>query len=163
MTTAESVSMIPSSWNIARSSYTEHIPHLQHTDHAQRTSTPVTSMQKLNPDSPIFVHQDSVSVPLNRASNQESHSSLPHTCDQQDFQTTFVLSGPGLGHNVRYLSSRASPEIVHRLDNTNTHPLGAGVDGTHRCSSHQRNRLPEVVIEKFSVDPLEYDPFHLQV
>ena len=80
MATAEGVSVNSLNGNIARSSYTEHIPHLQHTDHVQRTSTPVTSMQRLNPESPIFVPQDSVSVPLNGASNQELHSPLPHTC-----------------------------------------------------------------------------------
>ena len=171
MATVESVSVNSLNGNIARSSYTEHIPHLQHTDHVQRTSTPVTSMQRLNPESPIFVPQDSASVLLNGAGNQELHSPLPHTCDQQDFQTTYVLGGPELRHNVRYLNSHATPEIGHRLGDTNTHLLGSGVDGGNDSSLSavmnrltdvlvdQRNRLPEVIIEKFSGDPLEYDWF----
>ena len=171
MATAESVSVNSLNGDIARSSYTEHIPHLQHTDHVQRTSTPVTSMQRLNPESPIFVPQDSVSVSPNGAGNQELHSPLPHTCDQQDFQTTYVLGGPELRHDVRYLNSHASPPIGHSLGDTNTHPLGSGVDGGNDSSLSavmnrltdvlvdQRNRLPEVIIEKFSGNPLEYDSF----
>ena len=46
MATAESVSMNSLNGNIARSSNTEHIPHLQHTDHVQRTLPSVTSMQR---------------------------------------------------------------------------------------------------------------------
>ena len=157
--------------NFARSSYTEYIYHLQHIDHVQRTSTPVTSMQMLNPGSPVFVPQDSVSVPPNGVGNQESHSPLPHTCDQQDFQTTYVLGGPELRQDVRYPNSYASPEIGHRQADRNTHPLGAGVDGGNYSSLSavmnrltdvlvdQRNRLPEVIIEKFIRDPLEYDSF----
>ena len=171
MATAESVSVNSLNGNIARSSYTERIPHLQHTDHVQRTSTPVTSMQRLNPESPIFVPQDSVSVPPNWAGNQESHSPTPHTCDQQDFQTTYVLGGPELRHNVRYLNSHATPEIGHRLGDKNTNPLGSGVDGGNDSSLSavmnrltdvlvdQRNKLPEVIIEKFNGNPLEYDSF----
>ena len=82
-----------------------------------------------------------------------------------------MLGGPELRHNVRYLNSHATPEIGHRLSDTNTHPLGSGVDGGNGSSHsevmnrltdvlvHQRNRLPEVIIEKFSGDPLEYDWF----
>ena len=110
-------------------------------------------------------------MPLNGASNQELHSPLPHTCDQQDFKTTYVLSGPELRHDVKYLNSRASSEIGHRLNDPNIHPLGAGVDGGNDTSLSvvmnrltdvlvdQRNRLPEVIIEKFNGDPVEYDLF----
>ena len=128
-------------------------------------------MRRLNPESPILVPQDSESVPLNGAGNQELHSPLPHTCGQKDFQTTYVLGGPELRHDVRYPNSYASPQIGHRLDDRNTHPLGAGVGGGNDSSlsavmnrltdvlGDQRNKLPEVIIEKFSGDPLEYDSF----
>ena len=54
-------------------------------------------MQLLNPESLVFVSHNSVSVSPNGAGDQELHSPLPNTCDQQDFQTTYVLGGPELG------------------------------------------------------------------
>ena len=63
-----------------------------------------------------------------------------------------MLGGPELRHDVRYLNSHATPEIGHSLGDTNTHPLGAGVDGgqdsslsavmnRHICSSLSKEQV----------------------